>query len=121
MKPSRLLVLLSFAAGAAWAQGSPALGFRIMADGTGGNCIACHALPGIAGTPSSFGPSLDKVGSRYGPEALRQWVSDARQIKPGTLMPPFGSTQGTQLASRAQSMLSDEEISHVVAALLTLR
>ncbi|MEP6792254.1 MAG: sulfur oxidation c-type cytochrome SoxX [Ramlibacter sp.] len=117
-----IAALLALLAGAAaQAQGSPEAGFRIMADGTGGNCVACHALPGQAGTPSTFGPSLDKVGSRYSAEALRQWVTDARQVKTGTLMPPFGTTRGTNFSIRSRSILSEDEIAHVVAALQTLR
>lgn len=103
------------------AQGAPEQGFRIMNAGNTGNCIACHALPGQTGLVSTFGPTLDKVASRYSPDELRQWVSDARKIKPSTLMPPFGTTQGTNASVRAQSMLSDEQIAHVVAALLTLK
>ena len=103
------------------AQPVPEQGFRIMNAGNAGNCIACHALPDQNGLISTFGPSLDKVGSRYSADELRQWVSDARKIKPNTLMPPFGTTQGTNAAVRAQSMLSDEQIAHVVAALLTLK
>ena len=89
--------------------------------GNTGNCIACHALPGQTGLVSTFGPALDKVAFRYSAEELRQWVSDPRKIKPNTLMPPFGTTQGTNAPVRAQSMLSDEQIAHVVAALLTLK
>jgi L-cysteine S-thiosulfotransferase len=103
------------------AQPVPEQGFRIMNAGNMGNCIACHALPGQTGLVSTFGPALDKVASRYSPEELRQWVSDARKIKPNTLMPPFGTTQGTNNAVRAQSILNDEQIAHVVAALLTLK
>lgn len=105
----------------ALAQGKAETGFRIMSDGTAGNCIACHALPGQAGVASSFGPSLDKVGARYTAAELRQWVTDARRLKPDTLMPPFGTTQGTQRPIRAQSMLGEDDITHVVAALQTLR
>ncbi len=108
-------------AGIAQAQGLPEQGFRIITTGTLGNCVACHALPGQRELPSTFGPSFDKVGARYDAAALRQWVSDARKIKPDTMMPPFGTTQGTNASVRAQSMLSEEQIEHVVAALLTLR
>lgn len=103
------------------AQPVPGQGFRIMNAGNAGNCIACHALPGQTGLVSTFGPTLDKVASRYSSEELRQWVSDARKIKPNTLMPPFGTTQGTNASVRAQSILSEEQIDHVVAALLTLK
>ena len=105
----------------AWAQGVPEQGFRIINTGTLGNCVACHAVPGQRDLPSTFGPSFDKIGSRHDAAALRQWVFDARKIKPDTMMPPFGTTAGTNTSVVAQSILSEEQIAHVVAALLTLR
>jgi L-cysteine S-thiosulfotransferase len=118
-----IALCLAFAActGHAFAQGTPEQGFRIITTGTLGNCVACHALPGQRDIPSTFGPSFDKIGLRLPAAALRQWVTDARLLKPDTLMPPFGTTQGTRGAVRAQAMLSEEQIDHVVAALLTLR
>lgn len=104
-----------------WAQGSADQGFKLMATITGGNCLACHTLPGQPGSNSTLGPSLGKVGLRYSAAELRQWVTDARQIKADTLMPPFGTTSGTRQAIRSQAILSPEEISHVVAALETLK
>ena len=118
-----LMVVLAFFSGInlATAQSLPEQGFRIINTGNTGNCIACHALPGQTGLVSTFGPALHAVASRYNPQELRQWVTDARKIKPDTLMPPFGTTQGTNAAVRAQSILSEEQIAHVVAALLTLK
>jgi hypothetical protein len=52
---------------------------------------------------------------------LRQWVSDARSLKPGTLMPPFGSLEGTLLSSPAKPILTAGQIEQVVEALKTLR
>jgi L-cysteine S-thiosulfotransferase len=115
------VVVLALMASAGFAQGVPEQGFRIINTGTLGNCIACHAVPGQRDLLSTFGPAFDKVGSRYDAAALRQWVSDARKIKPDTMMPPFATTEGTNAAVRAQSILSEEQIEHVVAALLTLR
>ncbi len=112
---------LGIAGATAQAQGLPEQGFRIISTGTLGNCVACHALPGQRDVPSTFGPSFEKVGARLNATALRLWVTDARQLKPDTLMPPFGTTQGTHNAVRAQAMLSEEQIEHVVAALQTLR
>lgn len=129
--PSTALFCAALLCGAAaWAQGVPEQGFRIISTGNLGNCLACHALkalPGEAdrggqrGLDSSFAPALDKVGTRYSAEQLRQWVTDARLVKPGTLMPPFGTTQGTTEPIRAQSILSPEQIEDVVAALQSLR
>lgn len=116
-----LLASLISMVDAAQAQGLPEQGFRIITTGTLGNCVACHALPGQRDLPSTLGPTFEKVGLRLTASALRQWISDARQIKPDTLMPPFGTTQGTHAAVRAQPMLSGEQIEHVVAALQTLR
>ena len=109
------------AAGAALAQGSAELGFRLMAAGGAGNCVVCHSLPGASGPVSNFAPALHQVGARYNAQELRQWVTDARVMKPATLMPPFGTTQGTNSPMLAQPLLSAEDISHVVAALQTLR
>jgi sulfur-oxidizing protein SoxX len=123
--PQRLRAGLALTCGllaaAAWGQGTAEQGFRLMASVSGGNCLACHSLPNQQGTVSTFAPSLDHVGQRYGAEELRQWVTDARKIKPDTLMPPFGTTQGTHSAIVSQSILSAEDIDHIVAALQTLR
>ena len=112
---------LALAPAGVHAQDAVASGFRIINDRTLGNCTACHALGGQSGLRSTFGPALDKVGLRYDADTLRQWVTDARRVKPDTLMPPFGTTEGTVLADRAQPTLSNDEIAQVVAALQTLR
>lgn len=112
---------LTLIAGSTFGQSVPEQGFRIMTAGSLGNCIACHSLPGQPGIASTFGPPLDKVATRYGFEELRQWVTDARKVKPDTLMPPFGTTQGTNAPMLAQSVLTEEQILHVVAALQTLK
>ena len=108
-------------AGAAQAQEAVETGLRIMTDRSSGNCIACHSLPGPGNSGSNFAPALEHVGSRYDAERLRQWVVDARQINPDTLMPPFGSTQGTRQALRSAPMLSSEQIAQVVQALASWR
>lgn len=92
-----------------------------MAAGSAGNCVVCHSMPGASGPASTFAPALHQVGTRYSAQELRQWVTDARLIKPATLMPPFGTTQGTNSPMLAQPLLSFEDIGHVVAALQTLR
>ncbi len=109
--------------GSAGAQNADleATGQRIMADRMGGNCWACHSLAGQTGPQSTLGPALDGVARKYSAALLRQWVTDARQVKPQTLMPPFGTTQGTLQRQRATPVLSPEDIDAVVAALLTLR
>jgi sulfur-oxidizing protein SoxX len=106
------------------------LGFRIMANRQQGNCITCHQISalreskfidGATGKHGDFGPSLDGVSTRYTTAQLRQWVLDARKLKPNTLMPPFGTLEGTSQASPPRPMLSAEEIDQVTAALASLR
>ena len=106
---------------AATAQGTPEQGFRLMAAGSAGNCVACHTWAAQPSIGSTFGPDLNKVGTLYSESELRQWVTDARVIKPTTLMPPFGTTQGTHAPILSQALLTFEDIGHVVAALQTLR
>jgi sulfur oxidation c-type cytochrome SoxX len=92
---------------------SLAQGWRILFDQRTGNCVACHSIPDQKGAKngiqSTFAPALDGVASRYTQERLRQWVVDARKINPNTLMPPFGA------------MLSEQQVTDVLAALQTLR
>ena len=106
------------------------LGFRIMANRQQGNCVTCHqitvlrdakGIDGAAGKQGDFGPSLDGVASRYSVAQLRQWVMDARKLKANTLMPPFGTIEGTLEASPSRPMLSLDEVEKVTAALTTLR
>jgi sulfur oxidation c-type cytochrome SoxX len=92
---------------------SLAQGWRILFDQRLGNCAACHSIPNEkgqkTGIQSTFAPALDGVAARYSQEQLRQWVVDARKINPNTLMPPFGA------------MLSEQQVTDVLAALQTLR
>jgi sulfur-oxidizing protein SoxX len=106
------------------------LGLRIMANRQQGNCVTCHqvsvlrdakGIDGASGKQGDFGPSLDGVAQRYSLAQLRQWVMDARKLSANTLMPPFGSLEGTTLANPARPMLSLDEIDKVTAALASLR
>lgn len=105
-------------------------GLRIMANRQQGNCVACHqvsllrdakGIDGAAGKQGNFGPSLDGVANRYSVAQLRQWVVDARKLNPNTLMPPFGTSDGTALANPPHPMLTTEDIDKVTATLATLR
>ncbi len=138
MSPHRLASAIAMSVGM-WASmghaqtqglGDAQLGLRIMANRQQGNCVTCHqvsvlrdakGMDGAAGKQGDFGPSLDGVAKRYSVAQLRQWVVDARQLSVNTLMPPFGTLEGTAQASPARPMLSPEEIDQVTAALATLR
>jgi sulfur-oxidizing protein SoxX len=92
-------------------------GWRIMTDKSLGNCWACHALPGQQGLVSNLGPSLAGVGARLSTQQLMQWVVDARQIHPQTLMPPFGVSTGLQRTPTPKAVLTPDEIQQVVNTL----
>ena len=105
-------------------------GWRIMVNRQQGNCLTCHqitvlrdakGIDGAAGKQGEFGPALDGVANRYSVAQLRQWVMDARKMHPNTLMPPFGTLEGTSQANPARPILSAEDINKVTAALATLR
>jgi sulfur-oxidizing protein SoxX len=96
-------------------------GWRIMTDKTLGNCWACHALPGQQGWISNFGPSLTGAGARWSAQQLTQWVVDARQMNPQTLMPPFGVSSGLQRVSTSGPLLTPEQIQQVVNTLASWR
>src|SRR5262245_2388098 len=79
------------------------------------SCINCHT---VRGTPANglFGPDLTHLMSRRTiaagaarstPEALKAWLNDPAEIKPGVLMPAM--------------RLSGDELSQLTAYLLTLR
>jgi sulfur-oxidizing protein SoxX len=96
-------------------------GWRIMTDKSLGNCWACHALPGQQGLVSNFAPSLAGAGARWSVQQLTQWVVDARQMNPQTLMPPFGVSSGLQRVSTSQPLLTPEQIQQVVNTLASWR
>lgn len=82
-------------------------GKQIVLDRSKGNCLACHALPGIAENdqPGNFGPALVSMKSRYPDrKQLRERIWDETRFNPQTSMPPFGK----------HLILTDEEIDKVV-------
>jgi cytochrome c oxidase subunit 2 len=74
-------------------------------------CAGCHTIAGTEAAGSE-GPDLSDVGSRgwigagtvrNTPAAMRRWVRDAQDLKPGSLMPPIA--------------LSDDDLDALVAYL----
>ena len=103
-------------------------GFEIIYNRNLGNCVTCHRIDKSASNPISslekqgnFGPDLSQVGAKYNQALLIQWVTDARKIRPQTLMPPYGSLEDIALPNQANTLLTDEQIALVVDALLTLK
>jgi len=103
------------------AEGIPS-GYELMTSKQYGNCIACHDMPGVQGLVSNFAPSLKGVGQKFSAQELTQWVVDARlSFCPITLMPPFGSTNGLNLARPNRVVLTNEQIALVVSSLQSFR
>lgn len=78
------------------------------------HCAGCHAIRGTD-ADGTVGPELSDVSSRltlgagaieHTPEAMRRWIRDPQDIKPGVIMPPFD--------------LPEEDLDALVAYLETL-
>ncbi|UCH53749.1 MAG: sulfur oxidation c-type cytochrome SoxX [Pseudomonadota bacterium] len=85
-------------------------GACVILDRRKGNCWGCHQ---IAGAPSAgnIAPPLVAMKARFPDKAkLRAQVEDPDNIKPGTVMPPFGR----------HAILSKQEIDDLIEFLLTL-
>jgi L-cysteine S-thiosulfotransferase len=94
-------------------------GFALMHDPRSANCSACHSIADAqgrkSGVQSNFAPALDGVASRYSAAELRQWVFDARALRPDTRMPPYGVDLGYG------QPLSAAQLEAVLAALASLK
>jgi len=81
----------------------------LVIDRAKGNCMACHAIAGVAS--GNIAPALENVGRRYPDKGkLRAQIEDASKLNPRTVMPPFGR----------HGILSKDEIDKVVEFVLTL-
>lgn len=72
-----------------------------------GNCLACHAMPGVADDqqPGNSGPPLIAMKDRFpDKKVLRAKIWDATASNPGSYMPPMGK----------HKILSEQEIDKVV-------
>jgi cytochrome c2 len=64
-------------------------------------CIACHAIPGIAGPHGNVGPPLMHIGRRaylagilpHTPDAMLAWLRDPPAVDPATAMPRLGLSE----------------------------
>lgn len=68
-------------------------GQEIAFDNKKGNCLACHAMPGLpaAVAPGNIGPPLVAMKARFPDRAkLRAQIWDATATNPRSSMPPFG-------------------------------
>ncbi|MBV9581923.1 MAG: cytochrome c oxidase subunit II [Chloroflexi bacterium] len=71
-------------------------------------CVSCHTIRGLPGATGAVGPDLTHLGSRSTlgagvidntPANLQAWIRDAQAIKPGVLMPAFGSITPSDLSA----------------------
>lgn len=71
-----------------------------------GGCQQCHAIRGIADTPTQAGPDLTHVGSRRSLAAgvlnnhigtMAGWIAGSQDVKPGNLMPSMNVFSGHDL------------------------
>ncbi len=112
-------------------KGDPANGAKILATGMPGACLGCHTISGVPSMLGQIGPNLTHVGSRSSiagglfPNDARHlalWIKNAREMKPGVLMPTLGQGQFDPiLKSRQTAGLTDQQIADVVAYLQTLK
>jgi len=78
----------------------------------GGSCVACHVMgPSTPSLPGNVGPDLSEIGARRQDEWLFGYVWDARNVNPGTVMPPWGTNR----------LFSIDEIKDIVSFLKTLQ
>ncbi len=100
-------------------------GWKIIQDGRLGNCVTCHTIQlsekSVKEKQGNFAPALSKVGAKYTPDQLRQWVTDARRINPETLMPPYGSQAGINNPNFLKPLLDTQQINDVVDVLVMLK
>lgn len=103
---------------------SPLQGERIFVEREAGHCVLCHQVDGLdAPFQGNLGPALTGIGSRLSPAQIRLRIADASQLNPDTIMPPYYRSEGLeQVASgyRGQTVLSAEQIEHLVAWLASL-
>lgn len=116
------------AAGAPNAQDASLLaqqGARWAADPAVGDCGICHHLPGHdPRDQGTVGPSLAGVGLRLDEDALRALLTDARALRPGTVMPAYGRpATGPRVppALQGKPLLPANVRDAIVAWLTTLR
>ncbi len=103
---------------------SPAQGERIFVAREAGHCVLCHQVQGLdAPFQGNLGPDLSGVGSRLSAGQIRLRIVDAARLNPDTIMPPYYRSEGlTQVAAayHGRTVLSAEQIEHLVAWLATL-
>ncbi len=78
----------------------------------GGSCVACHIMgKDTPELPGNVGPDLSNIGALRDDAILYNYIYDARQFNPSSVMPPWG----------AHGLFNDAEIKDIVTFLKTLK
>lgn len=105
--------------------GSASEGARIFADREAGHCVLCHVVSSQdAEFQGNVGPDLSLIGDRLSPGQIRLRIVDYQALKPDVLMPSYYRTHGFRQVAEAyagQTVLSAEEVEHLVAYLSSLK
>ena len=103
--------------------GDVARGRRLVFDRQKGNCLVCHAVPGV-NSPGDLGPDLAGVAGRHALAELRLRLVDPRRIDPDGRMPSFYRLDGLTRVAKGfagKPLLEPREIEDVLAFLETLK
>lgn len=105
------------------APGDSTRGKEVFVSRDAGNCVLCHAAPGVSPT-GNIAPPLQGVGSRLTAAQLRLRVVDITRLNPDAAMPAFHRVGGLQQVAaryRDQPVLSGQQVEDVIAYLGTLK
>jgi len=103
--------------------GDAARGRRLVFDRQKGNCLVCHAVPGV-NSPGDLGPDLAGVAERHSLAELRLRLVDPRRIDPDARMPAFYRLDGLTRVAKGfdgKPLFQPQEIEDVLAFLETLK
>jgi len=117
------------------ATGDAAAGREIVTNLAKAPCLTCHNIRGerqYVTDDQARGPNLTHVGTRHtfaaglfrtDAGALARWLKNAPLMKPGSIMPTFGTGEYNPLVKMNVTAggLSDKQIADVVAYLLSLK
>lgn len=106
------------------APGDAARG-REVVTGRDGNCLLCHAVPGLGKRfMGDLAPALAGVGARLDAGQMRLRIVDSARLNPDTIMPSYYRVDGLNqvgAAWRGRPVLTAQQVEDTVAFLLTLR
>ena len=110
-------------------KGDAANGAKLMAGA--GACLACHMIKGNPMMVGVVGPNLTHVATRTSiaggifpndPQHLARWIKNAREMKPGVIMPTMGAAEFDPVfKNTVKPGLTDQQIADIVAYLQTLK